>query len=120
MCCLGRKWSISNLVIFIAVLSAGTARAQPSTNKDAQAAALETERKVAVGQVEKIVNQTVPAYRRTAGVRVGEFKPGWFHEGAAEPNFHPGGGRPTQGEIYYNYQDVASDLESRIVFLWPQ
>jgi hypothetical protein len=41
----------------------------------------------AVVQVKHIVNAPVPALPRTPDVEVRVFGPGWFHEGAARPNF---------------------------------
>ena len=115
-----RKYCIRSLVVLLAFYTSGAAWAQPSTNKEAQVAALEAERKVAVGQVEKIVNQPVLAYRRTPGMRVGEFKPGWLHEGASKPNFNAVDVRATQEKIYDNYEYVTSDLNPGIVFIGRQ
>ena len=53
-------------------------------------------------------------------MRVGEFKPGWFHEGAAKPNFSAVDVRATQEKIYDNYEYVTSDLNPALVFVGRQ
>jgi hypothetical protein len=58
----------------------------PSNASDTNA--IKAEMETAIHQVEKIVNQTVPAYRRTKGMHVSESKPGWFHPGAIKPDFN--------------------------------
>ena len=76
--------------------------------------------KTAVGQVEKLVNQPVLAYRRAPGMRVSEFKPGWFHEGASKPDFNNVDVRASQEKIYDAYDYVTSDLNPGIVFVGKQ
>ena len=62
--------------------------AQTASNTATDTNAVKAEMEAAIHQVEKIVNQTVPAYRRTEGMQVGKFSPGWFHEGAIKPDFN--------------------------------
>src|SRR6266404_1234271 len=94
--------------------------AQQSTNSEAQVSALETAMNAAIQQVEKIVNQTVPAYRRTAGMHVSVFTPGWFHEGANKPDFNTVDVRTTQEQPYDKYEYVSSDLNPGLVFVGRQ
>jgi len=74
----------------------------------------------AIHQVEKIVNQTVLAYRRTPSMRVSEYSPGWFHEGATKPNFNTIDIRTTQETPYDKHEYVTSDLNPNIVFIGRQ
>ena len=94
--------------------------AQQSTNTGAQISALETEMNAAIQQVEKIVNQTVPAYRRTAGMHVSVFTPGWFHEGANKPEFSTVDVRASQETPYDKYEYVSSDLNTGLAFIGRQ
>jgi hypothetical protein len=74
----------------------------------------------AIHQVERIINQPVAAYRRTPGMHVGLFSPGWFHPGATKPDFNNVDVRTTQETPYAAHQYVTSDLNPGIVFLGSQ
>ena len=78
--------------------------------------AVQAEMDTAIHQVEKIVNQPVPAYRRAPGMSIGEYSPGWFHPGAIIPDFNRVDVRATQETPYAQNQYVTSDLNPGIVF----
>lgn len=87
------------------------ANAQADTN------AIRTEMEGAVHQVEKIVNQMVPAYRRASGMHYSEFKSGWFHEGAIKPDFNHVDVRTTRETAEYEkHEYVTSDLNPGLVW----
>jgi hypothetical protein len=70
-----------------------------------------------IHQVEKIVNQTVPAYRRSEGMHVGKFSPGWFHEGAIKPDFNQVDVRATRETAEYEKSEYCtSDLNPGLVW----
>jgi hypothetical protein len=81
-----------------------------------QKAALELERTNAWQQVNRIVNQPVRAYRRTEGLQVEMYSPGWFHDGAIKPDFNTVDVRQSQELLYANLGYVTSDLNPGIVF----
>lgn len=83
-------------------------------------ATLQIERSNAVSQVEKIVNQVVPAYPRKPGMHVATFKEGWFHPGAHKPDFDTVDVRTTRETPYDQYQYVTSDLNPGLVFIGNQ
>jgi hypothetical protein len=91
-----------------------------TTNADAQLPRLESEMNSAVQQVEKIVNQTVPAYPRKPGIHVAEFKEGWFHEGATKPDFNTVDVRASRETPYDKYQYVSSVLNPGLYFIGQQ
>lgn len=65
----------------------------------------------AIHQVEKIVNQTVPAFRRAKGMHVSEFSPGWFHPGAIKPDFNHVDVRATRETAEFDkHEYCSSDL----------
>ena len=101
----------------------GTARAQTSTNTaastNAQIAALTAEMNQAITRVRQIVNQPVTRYARQPGMSVRIFSPGWFHEGAARPNYATVDIRSTQ-DLHYGTGYVTSDLNPGVVFLGSQ
>jgi hypothetical protein len=87
------------------------------TTPDAQLASLKLEMTNACQRVLQIVNQHVTAYARTQGLRVSTYSPGWFHEGAARPDFNNVDIRQSQDLHYANEKYVTSDLNPGIVFL---
>jgi len=105
--------------LVIGLCSVG-ASAQPATNTPLRSDSPQAELDAAIHQVEKIVNQTVLAYRRTPGMRVSESSPGWFHEGAIKPNFNAVDVRATQETPYDAKEYVTSDLNPNIVFIGRQ
>jgi len=74
----------------------------------------------AIQQVEKIVNQTVPAYPRKPGIHVSEFSPGWFHEGAIKPDFNTVDVRTSRETPYDKYPYVSSELNPGLYFIGSQ
>jgi hypothetical protein len=72
----------------LAVCCATRLNAQTATSATTDTNAVKAEMESAIHQVEKIVNQTVPAYRMTEGMHYSVYKPGWFHEGAIKPDFN--------------------------------
>jgi hypothetical protein len=100
--------------------------AQPATNKfsptnsPASTNAVKGEMDAAIHQVERIVNQPVTAYRQIPDMHVSVFKEGWFHPGAAKPNFDTVDIRQSQETPYAKYQYVSSDLNPGIAFVGPQ
>jgi len=112
--------SVPGFLLWLVLFCSLHSLAQQPTNSEAQLPALETEMNAAIQQVEKIVNQTVPAYRRTAGMHVSVFTPGWFHEGANKPDFNTVDVRTTQEQPYDKYEYVSSDLNPGLVFVGRQ
>jgi hypothetical protein len=87
----------------------------PSTAIDTNAVKAEMDN--AIHQVEKIVNQTVPAYRRANGMHVGKFSPGWFHEGATKPDFNHVDVRASRETAEYDKTEYStSDLNPGLVW----
>jgi hypothetical protein len=108
-------------ILLLVALCRGTpAPAQQPTNARAQIAAVQSEMNAAIQQVQKIVNQPVAGFARTAGIRAASFTPGWFHEGATKPDFNTVDVRATQECIYDNYDYVTSDLNPRVMFVGRQ
>jgi hypothetical protein len=113
-----RDWGF--LFLWLVLVSGGRVFAQQGVgDTNAQIAALEAERSNAVVQVEKIVNQTVLAYRKQPGMNVAVYK-GWFHEGAMKPNFSAVDIRTTQEKPYDQFQYVSSDQNPGLVFIGNQ
>ena len=79
-------------------------------------AALAAERDAAIEQVKRIVNAPVPALPLAPDAPVGNFSPGWFHQGAARPNFLTVDVRLTQQFPYDKYEFVTSDLTPGLMF----
>jgi hypothetical protein len=91
--------------------------AQPAPTTAIDTNAVKTEMEAAIHQVEKIVNQTVPAYRRAPGMHWSEFHPGWFHEGATKPDFNHVDVRASrETAAYEQHQYVTSDLNPGLVW----
>jgi hypothetical protein len=82
--------------------------------------AIQAEMDTAIHQVERIVNQPVAAYRRTPGMHFGVSSEGWFHPGAAKPDFNNVDVRTTQETPYASHQYITSDLNPGVVFLGSQ
>ena len=100
-----------------AVCCATRATAQTATNAAADTNAVKAEMESAIHQVEKIVNQTVPAYRVTEGMHFSVYKPGWFHEGASKPDFNHVDVRASrETSNYEQHEYVTSDLNPGLVW----
>jgi hypothetical protein len=96
---------------------ASTNSASTNQTPEAQLASLQLEMTNAYQRVLQIVNQPVKAYARTAGLRVSVYSPGWFHEGAARPDFNNVDIRQSQDLHYGSREYVTSDLNPNMVFL---
>jgi len=100
-----------------AICWAARSAAQPATNTAVNTNAVKAEMESAIHQVEKIVNQTVPAYRRAPGMHWSEFHPGWFHEGATKPDFNHVDVRASrETSNYEEHEYVTSDLNPGLVW----
>jgi hypothetical protein len=108
-------------IYFCAVLfSCLAGHGQELSNTNARIAVLELEESNAVAQVEKIINQPVLAYKRQRGMRVSEYKNGWFHPGASIPNFSKVDVRTTQETPYDKFQYITSDQNPGLAFVGNQ
>jgi hypothetical protein len=90
------------------VCFAARSSAQTATNSASGTNAVKAEREAAIHQVERIVNQTVPAFQRTKGMHVSEFKPGWFHPGAIKPDFNQVDVRTTRETAAFDQHEYCS------------
>src|SRR5262249_3295330 len=91
--------------------------AQTATGASIDTNAVKTEIEGAIHQVEKIVNQTVPAYRLSEGMHYSVYKPGWFHEGATKPDFNHVDVRATRETANYEQHEYCtSDLNPGLVW----
>jgi hypothetical protein len=91
--------------------------AQTATNTAADTNAVKAEMEDAIHHVEKIVNQMVPAYRRTRSMQVGTFSPGWFHEGANKPDFNTVDVRTSRETAEYDKTEYStSDINSGLAW----
>jgi hypothetical protein len=86
-------------------------------NTQAQRAVLEAQMKNAIQEVQRIVNQPVTRLARTPEMKVATFRPGWFHEGAAKPDFNSVDVRATREVPYDQHQYVTSDINPGVVFV---
>jgi hypothetical protein len=117
---LPRRICIALLIVFA---SSSRIFAQSSPDQTAAATnsspetidALQLELTNAWHQVETIVCQPVPAFRRDEGYRVSEYSPGWFHPGAMTPDFNTVDVRKSQ-ELIYTAQWVSSDITPTMMF----
>jgi hypothetical protein len=84
---------------------------------DAQRARLESDKEAAIQEVRRIVNQPVRQWTQTDNMQVSTYRPGWFHAGAAKPDFNNVDIRTTQDASYGQHEYVTSDLNPGIVFM---
>ncbi len=85
--------------------------------QSAKEAALVAERDDAIARVQRIVNQPVPALPRRPEVEVATFGPGgWFHAGAAKPDFLSVDVSRTQELPYEKFEYVTSDQNPGVMF----
>jgi hypothetical protein len=103
------RWQL--LVLLVGTVSSRAYAFQPRDE-----AALAAERDAAIEQVKRIVNQPVSALPLPPEARVGNFSPGWFHQGAAKPHFLTVDVRTTQQFPYDKYEFVTSDLSPGVMF----
>jgi hypothetical protein len=100
-----------------AICFAAPCVAQTATNSATGTNAVRAEMEAAIHQVEKIVNQPVPAYRRAPGMHWSEYHPGWFHEGATKPDFNHVDVRASrETSNYEEHEYVTSDLNPGLVW----
>jgi hypothetical protein len=105
------------LSVLLFVCCCSRSIAQTATNTAADTNAIKAEMDTAIGQVEKIVNQTVPAYHRAHGMDVGKFSPGWFHPGAINPDFnHVDVSTSRQTAEFDSHEYCTSDLNPGLVW----
>lgn len=107
------------ILVLVLWLTPPLTLAQPADTADQadQMTVLKAELESATAQVKAIINKPVVAYRRTPGMDVGVYSPGWFHEGASKPNFNTVDVRQNQELPYNKKQYVTSDLNPGLVFL---
>ena len=84
--------------------------------QSARESALVAEMDDAIARVKRIVNQPVPPLLRPPGAEVVVFGPGWFHAGAAKPNFLSVDVSKTQELPYEKFEYVTSDLNPGVMF----
>jgi hypothetical protein len=82
----------------------------------ADAATLTAERDAAIEQVKGIVNQPVQALPLSSDANVGRFGPGWFHDGAARPDFLTVDVSQSQQFPYDKYEYVTSNITPGVMF----
>jgi hypothetical protein len=100
-----------------AICFAAPSVAQTATNSVADTNAVKAEMESAIHQVEKIVNQTVPAYPRSKGMRVSVSQPGWFHPGATKPDFNHVDVRASRETAAFDQHEYCtSDLNPGLVW----
>jgi hypothetical protein len=98
------------------VLLVGAASSRAYGFQSPGEAALAAEREAAIEQVKRIVNQPVTALPIPPEARVGNFSPGWFHEGAPRPAFLTVDVRTSQQFPYDRWEFVTSDLNPGVMF----
>ncbi|HUR45407.1 MAG TPA: hypothetical protein VMZ27_05950 [Candidatus Saccharimonadales bacterium] len=74
----------------------------------------------AIARVKVIVNQPVKQFTRTPGMAVSVYSPGWFHEGATEPDYKTVDVRSSQKTEYAQNAYVSSDLNPGVAFAGPE
>jgi hypothetical protein len=63
------------------------------------------------------VNQPITRLPRTPGMKITSFGPGWFHPGAARPDFNNVDITKTQELSYSKFEYVSSDINPDEAFL---
>jgi hypothetical protein len=109
---------ISLLIVFAIAagrVSAQTSAGQTSASTNDQIAAFQLQLTNAWHQVEAIVDQPVPAYKRDPSYRVSVYDQGWFHPGASTPDFNNVDVRKSQ-QFVYTSPWVSSDLTPNMMF----
>jgi hypothetical protein len=110
----------------VSINAVASAPAQPSKPANAagqrpsvaeQIATLKKELKDAIARVNLIVNQPVSTVPRTPELKVAWFRDGWFHPGAATPDFSNVDVRKTQETSQYDQNEyVSSPLNPGVAF----
>ena len=109
------RFCIAIFLTLIGVCQACSAQ-QSSANTQRQRTAVEAEMKSAIEAVQRIVNQPVASFARTAEMNVSTYRPGWFHDGAIKPDFDNVDVRRTRETSYDGKEFVTSDLNPGVVF----
>jgi hypothetical protein len=105
------RFSSFSLCLLALCFNAGLLAQTASNSPAIDTNAVKAEMDAAIHQVEKIVCQTVPAYRVVHGMHVSVYKPGWFHEGATKPNFNTVDVRTTRETAEFDkHEYCSSDL----------
>jgi hypothetical protein len=106
-------------LIFLLALFLNLSGVMPAgaASQDEQIAVIKARMNDTIFQVQHIVNQPVTQLKRTPGMDVALYSPGWFHEGATKPDFNTVDVRTTQQFPYDGNQYVTSDLNPGVVFL---
>lgn len=110
-----RRFSAS-LAVFGLVLCSGQPAAAQQARSSAEPAVSQEERDAAIEAVKRIVNQPVEALPGRADVSPAMFSPGWFHAGAAKPDFASVDVRTTQVFPYDKWEYVTSDVTPGVMF----
>ncbi|HTR43144.1 MAG TPA: hypothetical protein VMH87_16135 [Pseudomonadales bacterium] len=114
-----RRVSLALFVVFAAAGVHAQTPADPTaaaTSTNDQMAALQLQLTNAWHQVELIVNQPAPAFRREPGYQVAIYGPGgWFHPGANTPDFNIVDVRHFQ-QFDYKEPWVSSDVTPTLMF----
>jgi len=113
-----------NVVVSMNVVASPPAQSGKPPNSPAQRppvaeqiAALRRDLKEAIARVNLIVNQPVPSVPRTPDIKVAWFGNGWFHPGAATPDFNNVDVRKTQETSQYDQSEyVSSPLNPGVAF----
>jgi hypothetical protein len=74
----------------------------------------------AIARVKAIVNQPVKQFTRTPAMAVSIYSPGWFHDGATEPDYNTVDVRTSQKTEYAQNAYVSSDLNPGVAFAGPE
>lgn len=104
-------------ILFLIICNGAIAQPTNAPDKDTQITALNVEMNAAIEKAKVIINQKVGALRRTPGMKVIEYKDGWFHPGATKPNFLNVDVRTSRETPYDQYPYVTSDLNAGYVFI---
>jgi hypothetical protein len=92
------------------------ATAETQGSNEAAIATLQKETDAAIDRVVAIINQPVTVYTRLPDSNVGLFSPGWFQEGAVEPDFDKVDIRKFQTFPYNRSMFVSSNLNPTEMF----
>jgi hypothetical protein len=120
----GLSKRICIISLFLVCAATGRVWAQPSTDQTPaatnstpdQIAALQLQLTNAWHQVEAIVCQPPPAFRRDPSYHLSISSPGWFHPGATTPDFNNVDIRKSQQFPYASSPWISSDINPTMMF----
>ena len=115
--CFKRRVTFGCILLSALLSSLALADSSETATNAQQIAMIKAQMNDAIERVKQIVNQPVTELRRTPDMHVFTYSGGWFHPGAALPNFHTVDVRATQVLPYNQYQYVTSDSNPGVVFL---